>query len=121
MLLKKAEPFRKLGRRDAVSAAARGAVQMAENATLLALKQLRRSNWLGNLWGQMFVSEDLITSSIAELAKEEMAFTIGIGADGKKLYLIDSVALSEGELVLRYEKHALTRAGICRYLVARAA
>ena len=55
----------------------------------------------------MFVSEDLITSSIAELAKEEMAFTIGIGADGKKLDLIDSVALSEDELVLLYEKRAL--------------
>ena len=69
----------------------------------------------------MFVSEDLITSAIAELAKEEMAFTIGIGADGRKLYLIDSVALSEDELVLLYEKRALTRAGIRRYLVARAA
>ena len=39
----------------------------------------------------MVVLEDLITRAIAELAKEEMAFTIGVGADGKKLYLLDSV------------------------------
>ena len=69
----------------------------------------------------MFVSEDPITSAIAELAKEGMAFTIDAGADGKKTYLIDSIALSEDDLVLLYNKHALTRAGIRHYLVGRAA
>ena len=60
----------------------------------------------------MFVSEAPITSAIAELAKEGMAFTIDIGVNGKKIYLIDSVALSEDELVFLYDKRALTRAGI---------
>ena len=69
----------------------------------------------------MFVSEDPITSAIAELAKEGMAFTIDTGANGKKVYTIDSIALSEDELVLLYEKRALTRAGIRHFLVGRAA
>jgi hypothetical protein len=38
----------------------------------------------------MFVSEDLAISAIAELAKEGMAFTIDVAANGKKIYLIDS-------------------------------
>jgi hypothetical protein len=69
----------------------------------------------------MFVSEDPITSAIAELAKEGMAFTIDIGANGKKVYMVDSIALSEDELVLLYEKRALTSAGIRHFLVGRAA
>jgi hypothetical protein len=69
----------------------------------------------------MFVSEDLIISAISELAKEGMAFTIDVGANGKKTYLIDTVALSEDELVFLYQKRALTRAGIRHYLVGRAA
>jgi hypothetical protein len=69
----------------------------------------------------MFVSEDLAISAIAELAKEGMAFTIDVAANGKKIYLIDSVALSEDELVFLYQKRALTRAGIRHYLVGRAA
>jgi hypothetical protein len=69
----------------------------------------------------MIVSKDPITSAVTELVKEGMAFTIDIGANGKKLYLIDSIALSEDELVLLYEKGALTTAGIRRYLVGRAA
>ena len=69
----------------------------------------------------MTVSKDPITSAAAELVKEGMAFTSDIGANGKKLYLIDSIALSEDELVLLYEKGALTTAGIRRYLVGRAA
>jgi hypothetical protein len=64
-----------------VSSAAREAVQMAENETLLALRQLRKSNQLGKcqervktldlVEAQMCVSAELITSAIAELAKEE--------------------------------------------------
>ena len=59
----------------------------------------------------MFVSEDPITGAMAELAKEGMAFTIDIGARGKKVYLIDSVALSEDELVLLYEKKCTHEGG----------
>ena len=69
----------------------------------------------------MFESEDPITSAIAELAKAGMAFTSAIGTNGKKIYLIDSVALSEDELVFLYGKRALTRAGIRHFLVGRAA
>ena len=69
----------------------------------------------------MFDSEDPITSAIAELAKEGMAFTIDTGANGKKVCVIDSVALSEDELVFLYEKRALTSAGIRHFLVDRGA
>ncbi len=69
----------------------------------------------------MVVSEDSIIRAIAELAKEGMAFTIDAGADGKKIYLVDSVALSEDDLVLLYKKRAPTRAGIRHFLVGRAA
>ena len=69
----------------------------------------------------MFVSEDPMTGAIAELAKEGMAFTIGTGTNGNKVYVIDSVALSEDELVFLYERRALTRAGIRHFLVGRAA
>jgi hypothetical protein len=39
---------------------------------------------------------------------------------GKKIYVVDSVALTEGELILLYNKGTLTRDGI-RDLVGRAA
>ena len=55
----------------------------------------------------MFVSEDLITSAIANWQKKKWRYDRHRRADGKKLSLIDSVALSEDELVLLYEKRAL--------------
>ena len=68
----------------------------------------------------MSASENL-TSALAQLVKAEMAFTSETGADEKTIYIIDSVRLTEEEIILLYQKGALTRDGIRRYLVDRAA
>jgi hypothetical protein len=68
----------------------------------------------------MSASNDL-SSAITELANAEMAFTNETGRDGTKAYIIDSVRLSEEELILLHRKGALTRDGIRRYFVYRAA
>ena len=68
----------------------------------------------------MSVSDDL-TGALAQLAIAGMAFTSEIGSDRKKIYIIDSVRLTEDELILLHKKGALTRDGIRRYLVDRAA
>jgi hypothetical protein len=68
----------------------------------------------------MSISDEL-TSALAELAKAGMTFTADVGMDGKQLYIVDSVALSEEELVLLHRNDALTQDGICHYLVSRAA
>jgi hypothetical protein len=66
----------------------------------------------------MSTTNDL-TAAIADLAKAEMAFTTDIRSDGKKTYIVDSVALAEDELALLHRKGALTQAGIRHYLVDR--
>ena len=66
----------------------------------------------------MSTTNDL-TAAIADLAKAGMAFTTEIRSDGKKIYLVDSVALAEDELALLHRKGALTQAGIRHYLVDR--
>jgi hypothetical protein len=68
----------------------------------------------------MSSSTDL-TNALVELAKSEIAFTSEVRPDGKKTYVIDSVRLTEDEVILLYKKGALTRDGIRRYLVDRAA
>ena len=68
----------------------------------------------------MSTTDDL-TAAIADLAKAEMAFTTDSRSDGKKTYIVDSVALAEDELVLLHRKGALTQAGIRHYLVYRSA
>jgi hypothetical protein len=60
-----------------------------------------------------------LTAAIADLAKAGMAFTNDIRSDGKKSYVVDSVALAEDELVLLHRKGALTQTGIRHYLVYR--
>ena len=65
----------------------------------------------------MSESDDL-TAALTELAKSELAFTT---CDGKRIYIVDSVRLTEDELILLHEKRALTRDGIRHYLVDRAA
>jgi hypothetical protein len=39
--------------------------------------------------------------------------------NGKTIYIVDSIGLTEDELILLHKKHALTRDGIRRYLVGR--
>jgi hypothetical protein len=68
----------------------------------------------------MSESEDL-TAAMTELAKSELAFTNENTRDGKRIYIVDSVSLTEDELILLHEKRALTRDGIRHYLVDRAA
>jgi len=66
------------------------------------------------------MSDDLI-NAIAQLVKEGMAFTSETQRDGKTIYVVDSIGLTEDELILLHDKHALTPDGIRRYLVGRAA
>jgi hypothetical protein len=68
----------------------------------------------------MSESDDL-TAAMTELAKSELAFTNENTRDGKRIYIVDSVSLTEDELILLHEKRALTRDGIRHYLVDRAA
>ena len=68
----------------------------------------------------MSESDDL-TAAMTELAKSELAFTNENTRDGKRIYIVDSVRLTEDELMLLHEKRALTRDGIRHYLVDRAA
>ena len=68
----------------------------------------------------MSTSDDL-TSAITQLAKAELAFTSEDGRDGKQIYMVDCVGLTEDELILLNRKGALTRDGIRHYLVDRAA
>jgi hypothetical protein len=68
----------------------------------------------------MSKSDDLI-SAMTQLATSELAFTQENTRDGKTIYIVDSVGLTEEELILLHKKHALTRDGIRHYLVDRAA
>jgi len=68
----------------------------------------------------MTESNDLI-AAMTELAKSELAFTTENTRDGKRIYIVDSVRLTEDELILLHEQRALTRDGIRHYLVDRAA
>jgi len=68
----------------------------------------------------MSESDDL-TSAMTQLATSELAFTQENARDGKTIYIVDSVGLTEEELILLHKKHALTRDGIRHYLVDRAA
>jgi len=68
----------------------------------------------------MSISDEL-TDAMAALAKAEMAFTTDVGSDGKKVFIVDSVALAEEELILLHRNAALTQDGIRHYLVCRGA
>ena len=64
---------------------------------------------------------DDVIKAITELAKAELVFTSEKTADGRTIYIVDSVVLAEDELILLYKRGALTRNGIRHYLVDRAA
>ena len=68
----------------------------------------------------MTVSDDVM-NAITQLVKAELAFTSEATSDGKTIYVVDSVAFTEDELILLHKKGALTRSGIRHYLVDRAA
>jgi hypothetical protein len=60
-----------------------------------------------------------LTQAISQLVMAGMAFTSQVRRDGKTIYIVDSVGLTEDELILLHQKRALTRDGISRYLVGR--
>jgi hypothetical protein len=62
---------------------------------------------------------DTLMRAITQLVKEELAFTTTSGSDGKTIYIIDSVLLTEEELIFLYNRGALTRNGIRHYLCDR--
>jgi len=64
---------------------------------------------------------DDLTDAIAQLVKQDLAFTSETQRDGKTIYIVDSIGLTEDELILLKHKRALTREGIRHYLVGRAA
>ncbi len=74
-----------------------------------------------HLGGSNMSDADDLTAALTELAKSELAFTNENTRDGKRIYIVDSVRLTEDELILLHEKRALTRDGIRHYLVDRAA
>ena len=57
--------------------------------------------------------------AIAQLVKEQLAFTTRTGSDGTIIYIIDSVSLTEDQLIFLYNRRALTRNGIRHYLCDR--
>lgn len=69
----------------------------------------------------MSTSKKDLTSALAELAKAGMAFTSEVGSNGKAIYIIDTIRLTEDEVDLLHRKGALNPDGIRRYLVDRAA
>jgi hypothetical protein len=68
--------------------------------------------------GTMHKSDDLM-GAITQLIMAGLAFTSERQRDGKTIYMVDSVGLTEDELVLLHHKRALTPDGIRRYLVGR--
>jgi len=64
---------------------------------------------------------DELTGAIAQLVKAGMAFTSETQRDGKTIYIVDSIGLTEDELIFLYSRRALTQDGIRHFLVGRAA
>ena len=62
---------------------------------------------------------DTLMRAITELVKEELAFTTRSGSDGTTIYIIDSIGLTEDELIFLYNNEALNRNGIRHYLCDR--
>jgi hypothetical protein len=73
---------------------------------------------MGVMGDNMSTTNDL-AAAMADLVSAEIAFTVDGRSDGRKTYVVDSVALSEDELVLLHRKGARTPAGIRHYLVYR--
>ncbi len=62
---------------------------------------------------------DTLMRAITQLVKEELAFTNKLRSDGMTIYIIDSVGLTEDELIFLYNRGALNRNGIRHYLCDR--
>ena len=64
-------------------------------------------------------ASDILLRAITQLVKEQLAFTTRTGSDGATIYIIDSVGLTEDELIFLYNRGALNRNGIRHYLCDR--
>jgi hypothetical protein len=62
-----------------------------------------------------------LTTALAELAKAGIAFTNEVDQHGQRFYIVDTIRLTEDEILLLHDKGALSRDGIRRYLVDRSA
>jgi hypothetical protein len=60
-----------------------------------------------------------LMQAISKLVTAGMAFTSEVQRDGQTIYMVDSVGLTEDELILLHHKRALTPDGIRRYIVGR--
>jgi hypothetical protein len=64
-------------------------------------------------------TSNILLRAITQLVTEELAFTTRTGSDGATIYIIDSVGLTEDELIFLYNRGALNRNGIRHYLCDR--
>jgi hypothetical protein len=64
-------------------------------------------------------ASNTLLRAITQLVKEQLAFTTETGSNGATIYIIDSVGLTEDELVFLYSRGALNRNGIRHYLCDR--
>ena len=64
-------------------------------------------------------ASNTLMHAVTQLVIEQLAFTTRSGSDGTTIYIIDSVGLTEEELIFLYNKRALNRNGIRHYLCDR--
>lgn len=62
-----------------------------------------------------------LTTALAQLAKAGIAFTSEVDQHGHRIYIVNSIRLTEDEILVLQDKGALSRDGIRRFLVDRAA
>lgn len=63
----------------------------------------------------------ILSEALSELAVQGIAFLLKTEKPGEDVYVVDRVQLKESEIVTLYNHHALTRRGIQKYLLSRAA
>jgi hypothetical protein len=62
-----------------------------------------------------------LSEALSELAIQGIAFLLKSEKSGEDVYVVDRVQLKESEIVTLYNHHALTRRGIQKFLLSRAA
>jgi len=63
----------------------------------------------------------IISEALSQLAVQGIAFLHKTEKSGEDVYVVDRVQLKESEIVTLYNHHALTRRGIQKFLLSRAA
>ena len=62
---------------------------------------------------------NILLRAITQLVTGQLAFTTRTGSNGATIYMIDSIGLTEDELIFLYNRGALNRNGIRHYLCDR--